>query len=132
MTCFGFAILAKKFRKLNKAICIYSAIMFFMGFCIMGDQGTYLTVLRHIDISNLEAACKADEAHLELMKADKDVGWLIVSIAKMANSFDGTSKNMMDKFMCTETCPCYQSEMTSIESEEGVKMARNDTYFKYS
>ena len=58
----GLAILAKRFKNINRAICIYAFFMFFVGFVVMAGQGGSLALLEAIDIEELERTCQATPA----------------------------------------------------------------------
>ena len=130
MFAFGLCILAKKFNNLNRAVGCYAFFMFLIGFLIMATQGGVLGAMEGIDILELEDACRASPEELEMIKAEKDLGWLIVPLSKWAKQFDDYSESLLDGVMCTDTCPCYQSEETYHDgTSESWK--RTDAYFKY-
>jgi len=85
-----------------------------------------------IDILELEDACRASPEELKKIKAEKPLGWLIVPISRWAKQFDDYSESLLDGVMCTDTCPCYQSEAKYEDhTANGGRRMRTDAYFRY-
>ena len=72
-----------------------------------------------MDLKDIYKACHGGEEGRLKMEEDHAFGWLIVPFARMANKFDDYQDNILDKVMCTETCPCYRTG------------ANHDAYEKY-
>ena len=55
----------------------------------------------------------------------------MTGILAMATSYDAFSEQLVDKHMCTDTCPCFTREEWLL-TEEDVKVRRIDPEFTYS
>ena len=88
-------------------------------------------MLEMIDISDLEAACRASPEEKKEMIRKNDLGFLIVPLAKYANMFDDYTESMVDEVMCSDTCPCYQSDTDHNITQDGMYYLRTDAYHRY-
>ena len=82
--------------------------MFVFGFCILLAQGGIFSYLTKIGITDIEEACQKSPEEILDIRKNAEMGWLIAPFAEMANDYDKYSETMLDKIMCTETCPCFK------------------------
>ena len=106
LACTGCFITHK--RNVNP-LCIvgYGTCLFFLGFIPLVTQGDILMKFGRIPEQGLQTMCNLSPQ--ELKKEDP----FTYEIFHMAHRFDDISELMLDRYMCTDTCPCmlYNDQM---------------------
>ena len=104
-------IIGEKFQHWNNRIVgCYGLAMFFFGFVLMAAEGSGLAALELVDVNDIYQACHGGEKARKKIYDENALGWLIVPFAKKAKKFDDYQDNILDKVMCSDTCPCFRNE----------------------
>ena len=98
--CFGIVI-SKRRTCHTCCVAIYGVLIFFIVMLPLMIEGVGFTKLGHIEDSKIEDYC--DDSMRELNRENKD---FVTSFFVYSKKFDAMSSNLLDKYMCTQTCPC--------------------------
>lgn len=93
----------------------YGVLLFFLGFIPLIAEGDSLTRFGRIPDAAVSVLCDLPPDELR-RSTDKYTYELIA----MAHRFDDLSQLMLDRYMCTDTCPCmkYTDDMLSSQLNE--------------
>ena len=53
-------------------------------------------------------------------------GHLLAPFIKMAIKFDGYSETLLNRNMCTETCPCYQMDIQNVTGQNATEEGKDE------
>lgn len=96
-----FAITSKRNAPLFIPL-LYAVFMFFFGAIPLMAEGNAILQLSRVENRTIETMCALNPRELR-----ENTNKYTYKLFEMAHRFDDVSQYMLDKYMCTKTCPCH-------------------------
>lgn len=104
---------------------VYGLLVLVFGAIPLMTEGAALEAYGELDYEkDIKPMCQIQDLE------SADINKVTKALLGLAKNYDTQMENLLDKYMCTDTCPCYSEEKWAT-TDSGVRIKRIDPEFTF-